>query len=227
MMTKICNKCQLEKSLAEFSFRLSGRGAGKPRSRCKKCEAIATQEYYMANAERIKEKRRKYSRDNRASENESRRAWRKKNPQSHRDEVKWYKKEHPEWTSAQRRKYELKKLRTDSNYRLKKRIRSYVVNVLSGRKKAGKTFELVGCSLVELRKHLESQFKLGMTWENYGPVWHVDHIRPCASFDLSDPEQQKQCFHYTNLQPLWAADNLSKGDKWPLTEALKMGTVLR
>ena len=60
--------------------------------------------------------------------------------------------------------------------------------------------------------HLEAQFKPGMTWDNYGlKGWHVDHIRPCASFDLRDPEQQRRCFHYTNLQPLWAEENLKKG----------------
>jgi HNH endonuclease. len=54
-----------------------------------------------------------------------------------------------------------------------------------------------------------------MSWDNYGrDGWHIDHIRPCASFDLTDPEQQRQCFHYTNLQPLWAADNIRKGAKW-------------
>lgn len=73
-----------------------------------------------------------------------------------------------------------------------------------------KTFTLIGCSPVELRAHLEGQFKPGMSWENYG-AWHVDHRRPLASFDLTDPEQRRQACHYTNLQPLWAADNLSKG----------------
>ena len=75
--------------------------------------------------------------------------------------------------------------------------------------------ELTGCTGRELVAHLEAQFLPGMAWENYGiDGWHIDHIRPCASFDLTDPEQQKQCFHYTNLQPLWAADNLAKSDNW-------------
>lgn len=52
-----------------------------------------------------------------------------------------------------------------------------------------------------------------MTWENYGPVWHVDHIRPCASFDLQDPAQQRECFNFKNLQPLFAKENLKKGDR--------------
>lgn len=73
--------------------------------------------------------------------------------------------------------------------------------------------ELVGCSIDKLKQHLESKFTEGMSWDNYGD-WHVDHIKPCASFDLSDPEQQRLCFNYKNLQPLWAADNLSKGDSY-------------
>jgi hypothetical protein len=77
--------------------------------------------------------------------------------------------------------------------------------------KSASTLELLGCSLDQLRVHLESQFCHGMTWENHGPVWHIDHIRPCASFDLLDPVQQRACFHYTNLQPLLALENWKKG----------------
>lgn len=73
--------------------------------------------------------------------------------------------------------------------------------------------EYVGCSPAFLREHLENLFTDGMTWENQGE-WHIDHIRPCASFDLTTEEERHKCFHYTNLQPLWAADNISKGAKW-------------
>ena len=76
--------------------------------------------------------------------------------------------------------------------------------------KSASTMELVSCSIDKLKQHLESKFTDGMNWDNYGE-WHVDHIKPCASFDLSDPDQQRQCFHYTNLQPLWEKDNLKKG----------------
>ena len=73
---------------------------------------------------------------------------------------------------------------------------------------------LIGCSLEELKKHLESQFKPGMSWKNRGRNgWHIDHIKPCASFDLSKSEEQHKCFHYSNLQPLWAKENLRKGIK--------------
>jgi len=73
--------------------------------------------------------------------------------------------------------------------------------------------DLLGCTPGELREHIERQFKPGMSWENRGQ-WHVDHRRPLAWFDMRDPEQRRQACHYTNLQPLWALDNLSKGARW-------------
>jgi hypothetical protein len=72
--------------------------------------------------------------------------------------------------------------------------------------------DLLGCTIEQLWIHLEKTFKPGMTRENYGK-WHVDHIIPCASFDLTIPEQQTKCFHYTNLQALWASENIIKSDK--------------
>jgi len=113
-----------------------------------------------------------------------------------------------------RRKY-LKKRSKKHIYKLEKNLRKSVWRYI--RQKEGKhlkTKNLVGCSFEHLKKHLESQFQPKMSWNNYGKLgWHVDHIIPCASFDLTDPEQQKKCFNYTNLQPLWARDNLRKKDK--------------
>ncbi len=82
---------------------------------------------------------------------------------------------------------------------------------LRGKRKFARTMELTGCSAEYLKKYLETKFKKGMTWENHGRKgWHIDHIKPCASFDLSNLRQQKKCFHYKNLQPLWAEENLRK-----------------
>jgi hypothetical protein len=105
----------------------------------------------------------------------------------------------------------------DSSFKMRMNLRHRVWSALQsvGASKSGNVFDLIGCTIGELRQHLETQFADGMTWDNYGRTgWHIDHIRPCASFDLTDPEQQRQCFHYTNLQPLWAADNIRKGGKW-------------
>jgi hypothetical protein len=78
--------------------------------------------------------------------------------------------------------------------------------------KSAATLKLLGCSIQELKKYLELKFSEGMSWNNYGE-WHIDHIRPCCSFDLTKSDEQEKCFNYTNLQPLWAEDNLKKADR--------------
>lgn len=98
------------------------------------------------------------------------------------------------------------------HFKLVENQRTRVWKALKGLAKSAKTTELIGCSLTQLRSHLELNFQPGMSWENYG-AWHVDHKKPCAAFDLKDPVQQRQCFGWQNLQPLWAADNLKKRDK--------------
>lgn len=100
---------------------------------------------------------------------------------------------------------------TKLRYALHGRIR----NALNGVDKIGKTQELLGCTFAYFKEHLESKFTEGMSWENHGFYgWHIDHIRPCASFDLTVDENQRLCFHYSNMQPLWATDNLKKSDSW-------------
>jgi len=101
----------------------------------------------------------------------------------------------------------------DYAFAIESRLRRRFNHAIQKTGKAGRIMELVGCTRDQLVAHMEAQFLPGMSWENRSE-WHVDHIRPCASFDLTDPEQQRQCFHYTNLQPLWAIDNIRKGSKW-------------
>jgi hypothetical protein len=102
----------------------------------------------------------------------------------------------------------------DQGQRLKKRLMVRIWIAMKNQSvNATGTFAAVGCSAEHLRAHLESKFEPGMTWNNYGE-WHVDHIRPCASFDLSDPKQLAECFNWSNLQPLWAKENISKGAKY-------------
>ena len=106
--------------------------------------------------------------------------------------------------------------KNDINFKMKRVLRSRVFGAMKGAKKSKKTMELLGCDIEFFKKHMENLFEEGMTWQNYGRGgWHVDHIMPCSSFDLSMPEQQKLCFHYTNLQPLWQTDNLTKRNKLP------------
>lgn len=108
------------------------------------------------------------------------------------------------------------RIKNDPNYRLRHRMRNRIKEALRKHygAKAFATMELIGCTVDHLRNHIEALWKDGMSWDNYGfwhGQWHLDHIKPCAAFDLTDPEQQTACFHYTNLQPLWAMDNWRKG----------------
>lgn len=106
--------------------------------------------------------------------------------------------------------------RTDLEYKLRANLGSRISRAVRKLKKSNSTMMLVGCSLQELKAHIESLFTEGMSWEKLlaGEI-HLDHIMPCAMFNLVDPAQQAECFHYTNLQPLWAKDNLMKHDKSP------------
>lgn len=106
--------------------------------------------------------------------------------------------------------------RTPEHRRILRALRRRFEKALNGSRSTAFVVGLTGGSLAHLQCHLEKQFTDGMSWDNYGPSgWHIDHVKPCASFDLRDPEQLRKCFHYTNLQPLWAKDNLKKGARVP------------
>lgn len=123
----------------------------------------------------------------------------------------WYRL-HAEEVKKRCADYQRERMAKDPLYRMMKRMRTRVCQELvtkSRSVKPGKTLALLGCTREEFKAHIESLLQPGMTLENYG-LWHVDHVKPVATFDLSDPEQVKACFHYKNLQPLWAADNMAK-----------------
>lgn len=156
-------------------------------------------------------------------------AWRRKNRvkclgyQRTSESVEYHRRYAREWKKKNRNRY-LQRNREDLRKRWSKAIpgsHRRLRNSLAGRirmalkrvsKKAGTTEFLLGASIAKVKMYLARRFKPGMSWKNHG-IWHIDHIRPCASFDLSKPEQQKECFHYSNLQPLWATDNIKKGSK--------------
>jgi Prasinovirus endonuclease VII len=123
--------------------------------------------------------------------------------QKNNPRYKAYQKTYQRWYSRNRRKRDLA-------FRLKYYMRIRLRKAIKG-KKSDHTMSIVGCSPRELMIYLQSKFKPGMAWNNYGiNGWHIDHVIPCRMFNLLDPEQQRRCFHYTNLQPLWGNENLTK-----------------
>lgn len=101
----------------------------------------------------------------------------------------------------------------DIQFKIASNLRSRLSHAIKDMQKGGSAIEDLGCSIQEFKSILESKFHPGMSWTNYGE-WHIDHIIPLSKFNLADTEQLKKACHYSNLQPMWAKDNWSKGAKW-------------
>jgi hypothetical protein len=144
------------------------------------------------------------------------REWRARNSDQARLAVKKWREGNRLRAAEIHRKYKLARRKSDPGFRLLGNLRRRLNLALrnASATKDSTTLAMVGCSIADLMQWLESKFQPGMSWSNYGPKgWHVDHKVPCAKFDLTKPEQRAACFHYTNLQPLWSADNQRKKDK--------------
>ena len=111
-----------------------------------------------------------------------------------------------------RRAYKKRRMATDISYRIKRNLSKRLYYALDRTYiKSASTIELLGCNVKFLKSYLESKFLPTMTWDNYGTLWHIDHIIPCATFNLLHPEEQQKCFHYSNLQPLFAVTTVIDG----------------
>lgn len=239
MEIKVCSKCREEKPIQDFPKKKDGHRArckkctnednkayrNKYPERCR----AYIRKYAMNNSAKEKERHKKYYQENRESIREKYRKYYQENRDFILEKNRLYFENHPEkcakyakkfrssekWKEYKRR-YNINRWNNDIEYKLLNVLRSRINDAVKRKhtRKAHKTEELVGCSVNWLKQHLESQFTEDMSWDNYGYWgWHIDHIRPCDSFDLTDPEQQKECFHYTNLQPLWWYDNLRKSNR--------------
>jgi hypothetical protein len=144
-----------------------------------------------------------------ANENEKRRQqkYREKNKDAIKARIRKWKNENKNALLERNRE----KYKNDPIYRLTINHRNRISSLVKIKKE--KSIDLLGCSIEEFKKHLESKFEKWMSWENYGSCWHIDHIMPCASFDLTKETHRRACFHYTNMQPLKAIENLRKNSK--------------
>lgn len=154
-----------------------------------------------------KEKRRAYFTTERYKE------WRKAYHKTKR--MRRYTKEYRQTPAYKKRmsKYARDRMAKDPLFKLQGKLRGRLASIVrQGACRPASALRLVGCTLPELKAHLESSFAPGMGWGNWGRRgWHVDHVRPLVSFDLTQQEEVRKAMHYSNLQPLWAVDNLKKG----------------
>lgn len=196
----------------------------RKRSKYKQWRDNYNKKYYSEHKNEAKSHNIQYRDKNREKINSQKRLHYLLNKDRLLNEKKQYYFDNKETILQQHNKYIRKKRKENPTFRLIANLRARTQIALKTEIKSKRTLELLGCSSKEFRKYIESKFTEGMTWDNYGlgangkgmQEWHLDHIRPCASFDLSKPEEQQICFHWCNYQPLWATYNLKKHKKYAL-----------
>jgi hypothetical protein len=214
---KTCSKCKAEKPLNDFGKSKASKDGLQ--YNCKSCNSA----YYQNN----KEQRRGYRETNKEKLKEYNREYRKNNKEKLKESAREYWKDNKDWLSERNREYnreykknnkekinerEGKRRESDYFFKMKCNLRTRTYLAFKRKKwfKGKGTEKMLGTTFDIAHKHISRQFTEGMSWNNYGE-WHIDHIIPLASANTED-ELIKLC-HYTNLQPLWAADNLAKGSK--------------
>ena len=209
---KICTKCKIKKDSSEFNkdkCRSDGLSCW-----CKTCQKNKNKNWYSDNTEQRIINSRKYYKENRGYCLSRQKQYAEEHKETISIRQKQWREKNKDILLKKKLAHRKNRLKTDINYHIKENLSSRMRMAIKNNFKSGGTLDLIGCTIPELKEHLQNQFTEEMSWENYGKGgWHVDHIIPCSVFDLTDPVEQKQCFHYTNLQPLWWKDNLTKSDK--------------
>ena len=195
METKVCKECGLEKDLSKF-YKRTDTPTGY-RNNCKECKLKNNHRWLKENKEKV---------------TDIGKIWREKNKESIRERIKDWEIKNYQKLRDRKNKRAKQRRGEDIVFNLINRMRSRLRKYLKSHNitKKNKTFDIVGCSPEFLKEHLEKQFISGMTWENRNE-WHIDHIIPLSS--AKTKEELNRLCHYTNLQPLWAKDNLKKSNK--------------
>ena len=207
----ICSQCNLKEvntkngskkycSVKCFGLSVSGKDNPSYKHGLCKNKTLYIKSWQKANREKMRVSCRAWHHRNKETENLRTLGFRKNNKGYY---LQWHKK----------------RLASDPLYRLKVNLRARFVGAFNyqsqgKRERQSNAIKLLGCSIEELKNYLEKKFIAGMTWDNHSlKGWHIDHIRPLSSFDLTEPRQVALACHYSNLQPLWAKDNIRKGKK--------------
>ena len=203
MKTKICTgECKRELLYTSEFFPKDCSLKSGLKVMCKLCVRKRDKIHYDKNKERLCRQSREFYAEN-------------------REHVLQLAKDNKDSINVTRRKYTKRKRREDPEFRIKCVLKARISSLIGGRKNAS-TADLIGCSSRYIIEHLEGLFVTNMSWDNYGlKGWHVDHRKPCDAFNLLEPEDQRLCFNWRNLQPLWAPENLSKSNKWSDEDEVK------
>ena len=202
---KTCTKCCQAKPIGEYSRDKQRKDGRYPH--CNDCQKKKTTQWISQNKNWLSE----YHRDYYKTHKKEAKVYKIKNRKHFAAYMRKWRKDHSSHIKSYKKCYHRDVESKQIEYRILHSLRGRLLQALNGVVKTKHTMKFVGCNMDQLRMHLSSQFKDGMTWNNYGRKgWHIDHITSCASFDLTNPNEQKKCFHYTNLQPLWWLDNCKK-----------------
>lgn len=227
METKVCSKCKISKYINEFGKHPQTKDGLQ--CRCKECRKLDKKEEYKKNKKHINDKTKKYReinreklieysrnyyRDNKETLLDNKKEYYQKNKEKIYSKLVIYNKKNKKKVNLYKNQYNKEKKKSSTLYKLKIIMRDRLNKYFkySTLNKNNTTIKIIGCSPEFLKEHLENQFIDGMSWDNHGLYgWHIDHIIPLSSAKTED-ELYKLC-HYTNLQPLWAKDNLKKSNK--------------
>lgn len=207
---KTCSKCCKEKDIICFGKAKSNKDGLN--GRCKECVGIYQSsyrnEYYLKNKEELNKAHKEYYLLNKDKMDKYYKLYREQNKEQSRINYKEYYLKNKNKINKYKQDY----LNNNIDVKIKHRLRCRISMAMRSKdaNKCTSSSKLLGCSIHEFKKYLEGKFTKGMNWENYGKNgWHIDHVIPCDSFDLTIPDQQKKCFHYSNLQPLWATTSIA------------------
>jgi len=220
---KYCPKCKQIKNYLEFSRDKSKKDgyyfcckACRKKLRSTSASKISQKSYHLKNKERIVKRSKEYYEINRLQVLSYQKDYYNKNIEKIKSYHKKYRR-NPE-NKKKRNTRERFRQKTDIQCRLSSNLRKRTVKAIKIDQKSGSAVKDLGCSILEFKDYIESLFEPGMTWNNWGrgkDKWHLDHILPLRSFDLSNREEFLIAANYKNIQPLWETDNLCKGEKVP------------
>lgn len=229
---KTCVKCRLTKPATAYR---------KSRKKCTDCanaqSAAKRRAAYIKNKDYVLAYNRRWRDAHPGWASEINKRYRQSFPDAYREYERNRHARHKERIRASRKKtwanrdkqkhraymntWSRKKRRTSVQFRLSTTLRSRFYEAVKNRREGGSAVRDLGCSITELKRYIEIQWQPGMSWDNWGRghhgqrEWQIDHIKPLAAYDLSDPAEVAKACHYTNLQPLWALDNMTKGARVP------------